>query len=107
MTELYAAIEQLNTHYGLEIDLSHVEQIYGSDMLDAMASMVEEVVANIEYLVELGFDENTTDVCNRYGPVLVEDRYYFREKVDKLFADLGHDAIEQLAEDMSHWEKMM
>ena len=107
MTEFESRIEQINEQYGLEIDLGYVEEIYGEDMLQSMADMAEEVLENIDYLVELGFDEGVSDICNRFAPILLEDNGYFREKVDRLIADLGHDAVEKLLEDMSPWEELL
>jgi hypothetical protein len=107
MTEFASRIEQINEQYGLEIDLGYVEEIYGEDMLQSMADMAEEVSENIDYLVELGFDEGVSDICNRFAPILLEDNGYFREKVDRLIADLGHDAIEKLCQDMTPWEELM
>lgn len=107
MTEIQTRIEQINEQYGLEIDLSYVVELYGEDMLQSMADMADEVEENIDYLVELGFDEGVSDICNRFAPILLEDNGYFREKVDRLLADLGHDAIEKLAEDMTPWEELM
>lgn len=100
-------IEQINDHYDLEIDLAVTESIYGSDVLASMADMTEEVVNNIEYLVELGFAETVSDICNRFGPALIEDRYLFRDKVDRMLSALGPDAIEKAGEDMSCWEELM
>lgn len=104
---LEQTIGELNTQHGLEIELDAIAEIYGEDIVDRMAEYAEEVIANIEYLLSLGFAETVSDICNRYGISLLEDNHIFRSNVDALITGLGKSYTEQLAEDVSYWEQLL
>ena len=65
------------------------------------------MITNIEYLIFLGFDEDVTDICNRYGIFLCYDSEYFCDKVWKLVCSMGDNYVEKMGEDMSCWESLM
>ena len=100
-------IQSINEQYDLAIDLSCTEELYGDHMITLMEQMLPDVLANIHCLIDLGLSDTVSDVCNRYGPVLLEDPDLFREKVTALLASLGDDAVEAMGQDMSVWEALM
>ena len=107
LTDFYRQIDLLNREFGLEIDPDTIQNIYGPDVVERMAEMTEDVTENIRFLVALGFGEDVSDICNRFGILLCQDRADFRHQVKTLIRDLGYDYVNRLAEDMSLWEKLL
>jgi hypothetical protein len=107
VSELYQAVAELNLHHGLEICFDDQAEIYGEEILDRFAENLEDVVTNIEHLISLGFGEDVSDICNRFGIVLLEQPAYFAEKVARLIAPLGKDYVQIMGEDMSYWEALL
>lgn len=105
--DLEQEISQFNAAHGLDICLDAVGEIYGADVLDRMAEDVETVIDNLEFLLSLGFGEETADICNRFGVILLEDCAVFRENVNAMLADIDSDYVEKLGEDMSPWETLL
>ena len=104
---LYERITQLNEEKHLDISLDTIAQIYGDEVVSRLAEGLEDTVANIECLVSLGFEEDVSDICNRYGILLCEDPAVFCDNVKRLIDSVGPDYVEKLGEDMSYWEKLM
>lgn len=105
--ELEYEIRSINEEFDLEIDLSATEEIYGDNMTALMDQMLPDVLSNIRCLIDLGLQDMVSDVCNRYGPILLEDPDSFRQKVRELLASLGDDPLETMGEDLSVWEALM
>lgn len=105
--DLEQEISQFNAAHSLDICLDAVGEIYGADVLDRMAEDVETVIDNLEFLLSLGFGEETADICNRFGVILLEDCAVFRENVNAMLADIDGDYVEKLGEDMSPWETLL
>lgn len=105
--ELYDQIARINEENDLEISLDTIADIYGSHVVTQMAQMPCDVVNNIEYLISLGFEEDVTDICNRYGILLCQDCGYFSDQVQKLICRMGDDYVQKMGSDMSCWESLM
>lgn len=105
--DLQNAIAHWNADCGQELDLSVVAEIYGEDIVERMYEYSEDVISNVEFLLELEFEESVTDIVHRFGLILLEDPCIFRENVQNLIQDLGEDYVERLGEDMSPWESLL
>lgn len=106
-TSLICEVARINNEYGLEISLDHISHIYGEPVLDHLAEMLDDVIANIEFLLSLGFGDDVSDICNRFGIILCEDTFLFSKKVSALVDSIGSDFIAKMGEDMSLWETIM
>jgi hypothetical protein len=107
LEELYEKIDDINQEHNLEISLDTIAEIYGNDVVDTMAQMYWDVVANIEHLISLGFGEDVSDICNRYGILLSYSTEFFCDQVSKLVCSIGENYVEKMGEDMSCWESIM
>ena len=107
LEELYKKIDNINKEHNLEISLDTIAKIYGNDAINALAEMPWDVVTNIEYLIFLGFGEDVTDICNRYGILLCYDSESFCDKVLELVCSIGEKYVEKMGEDMSCWDSLM
>ena len=107
MKEFDRCIAKINEENNLGISLDTIAQIYGEYVVERMAEMSDEVIANIEYLIFLGFEEDVTDICNRFGIVLCQDTDCFCERVWELVCAVGSNYVEKMGEDMSCWEALM
>lgn len=105
--ELYTQIAQINEENNLEISLDTIAKIYGRDVIETLAEMPWDVVTNIEYLIFLGFGEDVTDICNRYGILLCYDSESFCDKVWELVCSIGENYVEKMGEEMSCWDSLM
>ena len=107
LEELSKKIDDINTEHDLKISLDTIAQIYGRDVIDTLAEMYWDVITNIEYLIFLGFGEDVTDICNRYGILLCYDSESFCDKVWELVCSIGENYVEKMGEDMSCWDSLM
>ena len=105
--DLYAKIAQINKKHNLEINLDKVAEIYGSDVVHTMAQSPWDIVTCIEYLIFLGFGEDVSDICNRYGILMCMGSEHFCDKVWDLVCSMGDNYVEKMGEDMSCWEALM
>lgn len=103
---LEAEIARLNKQFSLQMDLEAIRVIYGAETVVRLAQHETDTVANIRHLIDLGFGEMVTDICNRYGYVLLEDYECFRWKLQDLIDSLGPDYMTILHNDMSLWQAL-
>lgn len=106
-TNLIREINIINHDYRLDISLEHITEIYGESLLDHLSDMVEDVVANIKFLLFLGFGDDVSDICNRFGIILCEDASSFADRVSALVATIGADYSTKMGKDMSLWEALI
>ena len=104
---LYRFAEELNRRYGLEIELSTVEAIYGNHVLSLLAEDTDSFEQKIEGLLERGFGDTVSDIVNRFGILLAEDTELFFSRLDPLLAHLGASYAEQISEDLSLLETLL
>ena len=90
----------------MDIDFSKVREIYGDDALVACNDNLDDLVANINYLIKLGFSDYA-DIIERFPLAFVDDHEVVKEKVNKLVERLGNNYLEILGEDMSLWEELL
>lgn len=107
MEQLEEVVAEFNREHRLEVELDTIREIYGEDIVETMAHQQEDVLRNMEYLVKRNFGESVSDICNRFGILLLEDPKIFEERVNGLIADMGEDYVNLLAEDMSPWGDLM
>ena len=107
LEELYRKIDKINEENNLEISLDTIANVYGHNVIETLAEMPWDVVTNIEYLIYLGFGEDVTDICNRYGVLLCDDSGSFCDKVWELVCSMGDNYVEKMGEDMSCWDSLM
>ena len=105
--ELAALVQKLNDYYALEIDLEYIAEIYGESIVASIAEQPEELEKKVMWLLEKGFEETTSDICNRYGILLCQWQEDFVAGFEKLIGKLGADYAEQIAEDLSLLEELM
>ena len=70
--ELSALVQKLNDYYALEIDLDYIAELYGESVVGNIANEPEELEQKVMWLLEKGFEETTSDICNRFGILLCQ-----------------------------------
>lgn len=90
----------------MNIDFGKIREIYGEDALVACNNNLDDLVKNINYLIQLGFDDYN-DIIERFPLAFVDDHEIVKEKIDNLISRLGDNYLEQLGEDMSLWEELL
>ena len=103
---LEAEIRRLNSRFGLQIDLEATRVIYGAETVVRLAQQDADTVANIRHLIDLGFGDMVTDICNQYGYVLLTNYESFRWKLQDLMESLGQDYMAILRRDMTIWQAL-
>jgi hypothetical protein len=103
---LAAEIRRINKRFALRIDPEAIRVIYGAETVVRLAQHEADTIANIRHLIDLGFGELVTDICNRYGYILLDDYECFRWKLQDLIKSLGPNHVEIINNDMSVLEAL-
>ena len=105
--KLEEKIRLINAQYGLEISLDAIREVYGREIVAKLAESEVDTLANIHCLIEMGFGDAVSDICNRYGILLCDDNGYFRYQVRQLASAFESDYIKALTTDLSLWESIL
>ena len=86
----------------MKLDLGKIREIYGDNTLYEFQDNVEELTANMNYLLKLGF-ENIYDIveCNPY--IFITEENLFKKRVNRLITSLGIDYEDRLNNDITLW----
>ena len=76
----------------MEINYNKIIEIYGMDIINLINDNIEEIIKNLSYLKELGF-EDIEDIFERYPFIFIQDNKELKEKINKLIANLGPDYV--------------
>ena len=88
----------------MEIDFLKIKTIYGDSMLNNIKENINDVVMNINYFKELGFDD-AYDYFERITPFFIEDNKIFKNKINRIIEKVGHDYLYIIGEDISILEE--
>ena len=88
------------------MDFDKIEQIYGEEMLENIMDNKEDVKKNINYLINLGFDD-IQDIFERITPLFINDNKTFKNKIDGLIKKIGHDYINIIENDLGLLEDII
>jgi len=88
------------------MDFDKIEQIYGEEMLENIMDNKEEVKKNINYLIDLGFDD-IQDIFERITPLFINDNKTFKNKIDRLIKKIGLDYINIIENDLGLLEDII
>ncbi len=90
----------------MNINFDHIREIYGEDALKVCFDNIEYLAQNINYLIQLGFD-NYEEIVERYPLAFVEEAEIVKQRLDKLIIRLGSNYLEILNEDMGLFEELL
>lgn len=88
------------------MDFDKIEQIYGEEMLENIMDNKEDVKKNINYLIDLGFDD-IQDIFERITPLFINDNKTFKNKIDRLIKKIGLDYINIIENDLGLLEDII
>ena len=111
MTQAYwylqFCVSQINIVHKQEIDLDSISQIYGPDVVEAIAENPMDFEEKIMWLLNHNFADTVSDICNRFGILLLEPTETFIEKFEQLIARLGEEYADLIGEDLSLLEELL
>lgn len=90
----------------MNIDFSKVREIYGKEALVICNEHIDDLVKNINYLIELGFD-NYEEIIERFSLAFVDEHEMVKKRINNLILRLGVNYIEILNENMGLWEELL
>jgi len=76
----------------MEINYNKIVEIYGKDILTLINDNINEIIKNLSYLKELGF-QDIEDIFERYPFIFIQDNKIFKDKFNKLITKLGFDYV--------------
>ena len=84
----------------MEINYNKIIEIYGKEYLTLINDNIEDVINNIKYLKELGF-QDIEDIFERYTFIFIQDNKSFKNKLNNLIKKLGLDYVNIIETDLS------
>lgn len=84
----------------MEINYNKIIDIYGKEYLTLINDNIEDVINNIKYLKELGF-QDVEDIFERYTFIFIQDNKSFKNKLNNLIKKLGLDYVNIIETDLS------
>lgn len=76
----------------MEINYNKIIEIYGKEYITLIGENINEIIRNLSYLKELGF-EDIEDIFERYPFIFIQDNKDFKEKFNRLITKLGFDYV--------------
>lgn len=83
----------------MNINVDKIREIYGIDVLNLVRDNIKNIIKNIRYLEQLGFDD-VEDIFERYTLIFMDEPVYFKEKINKLINKLGINYVELIENDL-------
>ena len=77
----------------MKINYNKITEIYGKECLTSINDNVEDVIRNLKYLKELGF-EDIEDIFERYVYIFIQDNKIFKSKINNLIKKIGLDYVD-------------
>lgn len=90
----------------MNFDLDKIIKIYGEEYINLIKENMEDVKANLKYLIEIGFYD-VEDIFERYTPIFIYDNQNFKNKVKKLVKRLGFNYVELIENDLGLLEELL
>ena len=87
----------------MEINYNKIIEIYGKEYITLINDNIDDVVNNLSYLQELGF-QDIEDIFERYTYIFIQDNKCFKEKINKLITNLGFDYVNIIETNLSMLE---
>ena len=84
----------------MEINYNKIIEIYGKDYINLINENIDEVVKNLNYLNNLGF-QDIEDIFERYAFLFLDSSNKFQDKFNKLIANLGSDYVNIIETNLS------
>ena len=86
----------------MEIDIEKIIEIYGNSSIYEINDNIDELKTNMKYLYNLGI-KDVLNVIELYPYMFLQDRFLFKDKVDKLIQNLGDNYIDELSNNFNLW----
>ncbi|MBQ8472591.1 MAG: hypothetical protein IJ501_03715 [Bacilli bacterium] len=83
----------------MEINYNKIIEIYGKEYLSLINDNIEDVINNLSYLKELGF-QDIEDIFERYTFIFICGNKEFKDKFNKLITKLGFDYVNIIENDL-------
>ena len=87
----------------MNLKLEKLQEIYGNSILKELKDNKEDLLDNLEYLKNRGYD-NVIELFELYPYSFLQDPTLFQEKVDELIKKLGVEYVEKIEENTGLWE---
>ena len=84
----------------MEINYNKIIEIYGKEYLSLINDNIEDVIKNLSYLKELGF-QDIEDIFERYTFLFLDSNNRFQDKFNKLITNLGPDYVNIIETNLS------
>ena len=84
----------------MQINYNKIIEIYGRDYINLINENIDEVIKNLNYLNNLGF-EDIEDIFERYTFLFLDSNNKFQDKFNKLIASLWSDYVNIIEENLS------
>ena len=84
----------------MEINYNKIIEIYGKEYLSLINDNIEDVINNLSYLKELGF-QDIEDIFERYTFLFLDSNNRFQDKFNKLITNLGPDYVNIIETNLS------
>ena len=90
----------------MNFNLEKIEDIYGKEIFNCFKDNQDEVINNIKYFYNLGFND-IEDIFERVPLLFVEPYEDFKIKIDELIMKLGTNYVEIIENDLSLLEELI
>ena len=84
----------------MEINYNKIIEIYGKDYIKLINENIDEVIKNLNYLNNLGF-QDIEDIFERYTFLFLDSNNKFQDKFNKLITSLGPDYVNIIETNLS------
>ena len=79
----------------MDIDYDKIKEIYGNDILSEIISNKEDIIKNLYYFYQLGF-EDVEDIFERQVMIFICSNDEFINKINNLINKIGNNYIDEI-----------
>ena len=79
----------------MDIDYDNIKEIYGNDILSEIISNKEDIIKNLYYFYQLGF-EDVEDIFERQVMIFICSNDEFINKINNLINKIGNNYIDEI-----------
>lgn len=83
----------------MNIDYDKIREIYGDDIIEEIISNKEDVIKNLYYFYQLGF-EDVEDIFERQVMIFICSNSEFINKINNLINKIGNNYIDEIENDI-------
>jgi len=87
-------------------DYNKILETHGPGVLESIQIYKDEIIKNLNYLEELGFEDNL-EILESYPSIFICTTKEFQIKINSLISILDEDYIELLEENMDLWQSVL